>query len=495
MFPAHNLFSLVLATFVGLFIIAKPQITRSQVSIAAQAQALGECFDTSATGLLTGVVTASDTQQPISGILVSLYPSNNCHIAATGSYSLYNVVTDGTGRYTFPEVKQELYRISFTYSDLYAEEWYSDTTNRFAATPVLIKAGITNTIDVQLEPGGTITGRITARDTGQALPSMNVFARSHNGILNSYARAFTDATGQYTLTHLLTGSYVVSAIPANMAAGYAYAYYNDTSRYSTASPVNVSSGLVVSNINVSLPPASAVIYGEIRDANTGELPEFLQVSIRAIQTSADEQVDSQTYVGNVASGIYSITVPPGQYKVFFLPHEDHNYPLYAGVYIGNKPSLAEAEVIDVPDNLAQVRRDVSLTVSGGFTVTVLDALTQQPITALDDFYVTSLESQHAVLFPEINFGPGSVFNLFENGQAPRFGLRTDKYAVTVGAPGYASKTVNVQTHAPDQVDAGVVMLTRCAQLLPPLDPSTLTHRIQLPTLQMPSPTTINPNAQ
>jgi len=486
----------LLVIILGLFIniaTPKPQSVASQTIVLAQQSE--SCYADTANGILTGLVTDANTQQPISNILVRLYRRFNRN---TEIYSIYDAVTDGAGRYIFHDVKQDLYRISLSNSPLYASEWYSHTTNQFAALPVLVKAGVTTTIDTALEPGGTITGRVTAKDTGLGLPNRVIAANRADRLYGEYQVASTDTNGYYTTTRIHSGHYKMGTRslsgPSGTYGNYIQTLTGNTHDFEAATITTLRSGSVVTDVNIQAIRADALIYGDLHDAATGDLTDRLYATVYAVPLSSDKQTAYPAIMGLVSGGTYSITVTSGSYKVFLSPQQDASYPDYADIYVGGKSSFAEAEVIDVPNSLAQVRRDISLTVSGGFTITVLDAVTQQPITILNDLYVASLESQHAALFPEHNFGPGTGFPLF-NGQAFRFRLRTDKYAVTLGAPGYASKTINVQVNAPRQRDVGTVMLTPCSQLPALPDPNTLTHKMHLPALRMPAPTTLNLNAQ
>lgn len=218
-----------------IIVVPQPQPVASQFR---PSQPEVGCYASENTGVLTGIVTSSDTQQPINKVLVRLYRPYNRN---TEFSSLNYALTDDTGRYTLPAVKQDLYRISFSNSPLYAKEWYSDTASQFAAPAVLINAGITTTIDAKLELGGTITGHITDKDTGSPLANVSVTAFSDGGPMGGNAIERTDATGQYSLTHLHTGSYVIGA--------QSISYYNDAINYAEANPVTIASGGVISNIH------------------------------------------------------------------------------------------------------------------------------------------------------------------------------------------------------------------------------------------------------
>ncbi len=89
-------------------------------------------------------------------------------------------MTNADGTYTISGLAAGDYRVQFSApmgSDLITE-YYSDTTNYSAATPVTVTAGnTTSDIDAQLATGGKITGRVTDRN-GNPVPNVSVSANS-----------------------------------------------------------------------------------------------------------------------------------------------------------------------------------------------------------------------------------------------------------------------------------------------------------------------------
>ncbi|MBI5739095.1 MAG: carboxypeptidase regulatory-like domain-containing protein [Nitrospirae bacterium] len=112
--------------------------------------------------------------------------------------------------------------------------------------------------------GGTISGVVTAGDTGQPLPNIWVSACSYTGSYYCSA-ALTDTSGNYSVAGLPPDTYHVSASGSDAYAGE---YYNDTYGWVSASPVAVALGSISEGINFSLARAGS-ISGRITDDDTG----------------------------------------------------------------------------------------------------------------------------------------------------------------------------------------------------------------------------------
>jgi len=92
-----------------------------------------------------------------------------------------------------------------------ATEWYQDEYNSREAQEVTVtSSGVTTSIDISLEPGGSISG-IVQNDTGDNLKNAFVATFFYNDPSGMALYARTGADGSYTIEGLPMDDYIVRA--------------------------------------------------------------------------------------------------------------------------------------------------------------------------------------------------------------------------------------------------------------------------------------------
>jgi hypothetical protein len=163
--------------------------------------------------------------------------------------------------------------------------------------------------------------------------------------------ATTNASGEYTISGLKVGEYIVEFFaPLGSGLNYVHQYYNGESTEASANPVTVSSTGATTGIDAQL-VVGGQIAGIVTDASTGIAVEGAIVC--AFSSVAQE-------IGGCASsgsgGAYTIPgLPDGEYKVGFLDGRT-----YALQYYDNKTSLAEANSVEVTQGSVTSAIDAAL---------------------------------------------------------------------------------------------------------------------------------------
>ena len=296
-----------------------------------------------ATGQITGVVTAADTGVPLPGVEICAYPEpyQSC-------YGLY--YTDATGAYTATGLSTGNYKVEFYSPEVgpsvaYLSQYYNNKPDLATADIVSVTApNVVRDINVALTRGGEITGRVTAADTGLPLEGVDIEACDCYGSCFLVNSASTNAAGVYTVPRLLTGSYKVKFSPpsSGSAAAYLSQYYNNKSTWETADGVDVTVSSVVNNINAVL-ARGGQITGRVTAADGGA--GLSGVYVWVYDASTGYEVDQ--YGSTDATGVYTIGLPTGSYKLQFSPSSYGASLAYVRQYYNGKPDLASADVINV----------------------------------------------------------------------------------------------------------------------------------------------------
>jgi protocatechuate 3,4-dioxygenase beta subunit len=169
-------------------------------------------------GIITGTVTDSDGN-PVEGVDVSVAKPDV-------SGSLMWVYTDANGKYTLSGLAAGEYKMYFnpTGSSSHSlPEWYNGKLGGYltgfsSADVIAVTLGTTQTIDAQLEKGGSIVGTVT--NDGAAFKCADVSVREVDAYCYEYEEGYeyycyyptigwavTDYQGKYTVKALATGSY------------------------------------------------------------------------------------------------------------------------------------------------------------------------------------------------------------------------------------------------------------------------------------------------
>ena len=162
---------------------------------------------------------------------------------------------------------------------------------------VTLRAGQENTVDLVLNSGGVLTGRVMQGRL--PVPYARVSASPDEG--GALHETTTDAQGQYNLSGLRTATYNVSAQTQNAGAS--------TTRQSISADADIDERYPT-NLDLLLPPAAVTLEGVI----TSDNPEPGRVFISGVVFSDEQQVQFQTELVDERSYLID-NLPAGKISV------------------------------------------------------------------------------------------------------------------------------------------------------------------------------------
>lgn len=225
----------------------------SGIAVALGADVTGVDFELNPAGGISGLILGS-LSAPVPGIDLDLYE------AVTGVRLRRSEASAAQGTYSFDALNPGPYKLraDSTLAQGYALQYY-DRQVRKAVADLVVVAGSSPTpnIDFRLEPGGTLSGTVTEAVSGLPVSGMDIDLLRAGDLMRFDQSAKTDANGDYTLTGVPAGDYLVRADPAP-AQPYRRTYYGGAVTASSATQVTVASGQAVPAISIAVPePAAA----------------------------------------------------------------------------------------------------------------------------------------------------------------------------------------------------------------------------------------------
>jgi hypothetical protein len=270
---------------------------------------------------ISGTITGSG-DKPLPGICIEVDTANSG--SSFGGF-------DTNGTYTINQLSAGTYQVGFFGGcgnrGSYAPYWYQNQPSQSSATPILLTAGETFPLNVQMQPGATITGKVTSG--GNGLSGVCVSAASQSDAeLGAVSGLQTNTRhGTYTLANLAPGQYLI-----NFGCGfgrYGEQWFPGAPDPATADLVSAPAGRTA-NINAALQPG-----GTIKGVVTGQAGHPLSgVCVFALNTKGTPPpLGGSAIVGVIAStgsagvpavtgshGTYQISgLAAGRYQVVFIP--------------------------------------------------------------------------------------------------------------------------------------------------------------------------------
>ncbi|MBK8793955.1 MAG: carboxypeptidase regulatory-like domain-containing protein [Holophaga sp.] len=187
----------------------------------------------------------------------------------------------------------------------YIEQFYNKAPYAELGASIILSSTQTSVsgIDFQLQPGGTIRGRVTSALSGQGLSGVNVTAWAPS----AKNWAGTDPNGYYTMTGLTAADYQISVDPNTLPPGLGQIYYPAALTQSGASLVSVTQGGDVGGIDLVL-PAGGTISGRVLNAANGS--PVANTSVNAAMVGPEQ-------------GPGTCTDQNGNYTLKGLPYADY----------------------------------------------------------------------------------------------------------------------------------------------------------------------------
>ena len=278
------------------------------VSVTAGSTTSGIDFGLMRGGTITGTVTTAASGVPRPDVRVDAYTASGQ--LASQAWS------NGSGVYALGGLETGTYYVRAWNSYPYLGELYNNVSCPAGNCTLTEGTGVSVTTDAttaginfSLALGGTITGIVTARETGAPIvhAGVGVFAANRE----SAGVGWTDAAGVYAVSGLAPGTYFVRA---GSDSGYRGALYDNKPCHpdcdiTTGTGVVVSAEGTTTSINFAL-DRSGVITGIVRDDYSGApLANIIVTAFTSPGAAAGQTVTD-------ASGSYSIPfLEPGTYYV------------------------------------------------------------------------------------------------------------------------------------------------------------------------------------
>ena len=268
----------------------------------------------------------------LAGICVTAYASGH---DAGGS-----AATDASGNYTIQGLTVGSYGVQFSAIGCalgnggnWLEQWYSNKSDMLSADPVAVTAAQdTMGINAQMQVGGSIQGHVTH---GNSVNLAGVCVSA------GQAAAVTDASGNYTIQRLVTGSYRVRFTVLGLGCNngnWIDQWYSAKSDMASANPVSVTAGQSTTTIDAQM-QAGGRIQGHVTDNHGVSLPGIC-VGAGQGATFASAVTDS--------GGNYTLErLSTGPYQVSFSPCGTAGATTWKVQWYNNKPDMASADVLSV----------------------------------------------------------------------------------------------------------------------------------------------------
>jgi hypothetical protein len=230
-------------------------------------------------GQITGRVVAEDTSQGLRGVFVSVFDASNSALASL-------VKTDANGFYASEDLAPGSYKVSFIAGMSPISGTRAYLNQAFSGNAVVIEAGQSKTANATLKRGATISGRVTAQDSGAGLENVAVISfNKTTGQIAAIGR--TDAAGNYTTPGVIDGVYGIefftafSSVPTTTS--YVSTFFNNKPNLNRSDPITISGGAARTGVNQAL-VRGAGLGGTVTGADTGAgLPGVLTIIYDAAQ--------------------------------------------------------------------------------------------------------------------------------------------------------------------------------------------------------------------
>ena len=306
-------------------------------------------------GRISGTVTAAGGGAAIEGIEACAYSTGETEYVGCAE-------TDGDGNYTITGLQASSYRVRFSPGYVceevclpgqnYLTQYYSEKDSWEEADLVAVeREHVTGGVDASLQVGGQITGTVSDVSTHEAIEGVEVCAFEAEGL---WYCDYSDGEGDYDITGVPSGSYVLKVFPRwESASAYAPQYYDGRISIGEADAVAVTAGATTSEVEVHLRRAARVA-GRVTAASGG-------APVEGVLVCAEEASGEREWGGcktTDSNGEYAIGgLPPNSYKVVFEPPSESGYPAQ---YYDGRPSWEEADSVSLAEGEAATGIDAAL---------------------------------------------------------------------------------------------------------------------------------------
>ena len=230
------------------------------VVVAAGESATGKDFQLDTFSTISGTIYQKDGVTPVTGGGVLAYPGDPCRDSGIGAYGAIN--PDGTYTVDDRVVPGKYFLLAFTEGNFLNEWWASPQSVADCAAAQSITVGASQDVpnkDFQLDPGGTISGRVYANDGSTPITSgvVRVYTEDPCGTNTRTGETDINADGTYAIEGLNTGSYYLRASGGNWVPEW-WASPKSVVDCSSAQTVTATTGESVTGKDFQLDPGVAI---------------------------------------------------------------------------------------------------------------------------------------------------------------------------------------------------------------------------------------------
>jgi len=318
-------------------------------------------------GSISGQVTIDPSGDPIEGVRVTAFNTT------TPDY--YSNLTDTNGNYSIPDLPAADYYVYTENEQGFINEWYDDAIYCGGRPPFEESTPVTVDADNHIfgidfalrDTEGSISGRVTDVRTGEPIEGVTVIACFY-----CCNEALTNATGEYTINGLGTGTY---GVRTSNEQDYVDEWYQDKVYVLCNKPndielVSVNSPNETSNIDFAL-QIGGVIRGRVFDDITKEGLENVSVvanfenEVKCVMNNRSTQTDdSGNYeIPGLASGRYVVHTYNATYPTYASFEAYDNAPNFSSDKI-KIVEVVEGDSTNDIDFGMPVAQSVSGTISG-----------------------------------------------------------------------------------------------------------------------------------
>lgn len=331
--------------------------TASLVSVTAPSTVSGIDAELQPGGQITGKVISAAAHAPVANIEVCAwgeeagFPSGFPYCATTDAAGDYTIVALPGGTYS---VRAPVYFVRCASSSCPEQNYLSQGVENVSVTA----PNTTSSIDLELQPGGSITGKVT--DANTHLPLANVLVCAYEGEITESQSgcATTDAAGAYTIRALTSMKYTLTFTAQNCVEGQGCARQNYQPL--TIKPVPVTAPNATT-IDTEL-QSGGEIAGRITSAATHAPVAHAQVC--AVEEGG--KVERSCAYTDTSGEYTAAGLRSGSYEVSFNANE------YEATHTG-------AVTVTAPNTTAAINAELQPKPTGKITGTVTDASTHAPI--------------------------------------------------------------------------------------------------------------------
>jgi hypothetical protein len=269
-------------------------------------------------GKISGDVTAASSKAGIEGVEVIAYPR-----LEEGYEGGVDVTTNAGGDYTM-ELEPGEYKVEFDASGTkYASQFYKDKLSLLAAETIRVVSGNEiSGIGATLYQSNTILGTVTSASSHADLGGIEVTAYEAKGRNAAVRSVETNGVGDYELTGLSQGEYVVEFRSARTAhLDYAPQYYDRKPGFHEAESFGVDEGDRDEGVDGEL-LQGASIAGTVTDAASHQPLADVIVYAVAANSASREELESAGSFEDIFSDLIpaeAITSASGAYTLVGLP--------------------------------------------------------------------------------------------------------------------------------------------------------------------------------